>query len=98
VIILNLEDIASFCEFRDCEISLGGPQIGFIHLNGNGVKYNYNYDRFLSLSELSALAKPADVLKQAAIFKIRRGGQVRELSRAEFEMELQDFQQKAGIA
>jgi hypothetical protein len=95
---VTLEDIASFCEFKDCEVSLGDPGIGFIHVNGNGVKYNYNYDRFISLRELSALVKPTDLLGQATLFKVRRGGQVRELSRADFEAELQDFRQKVGIA
>jgi hypothetical protein len=95
---LTLEDIASFCEFRDCEVSLGDPQTGFIHINGNGVKYNYNYDRFISLRELSGLPKPLDVLGQASLFRVRRGGQVRDLSRADFEAELRDFRQKVGIA
>lgn len=88
-----LEDIASFCEFKDCEISLGDPDAGFIQINGNGLKRDaYTYGRFNMLTEVAHLASPKQVLDKASVFKIRRGGTEKTLSRQEFQEELEHFQ------
>ena len=92
-----IEDIASFCEVRDCEINLGDSQVGFIQIDGNGLKRLNNYHRYLSLNELSAFPSADKVVKQASIFTIRRGQETETLSRAQFERELEDFRRKAGV-
>ncbi|HUG42911.1 MAG TPA: hypothetical protein VMN76_01610 [Acidobacteriota bacterium] len=95
---MSLEEIASYCEFLDCEVSIGDPDVGFIRVDGSGVSRRFNnYRRFLAHNELSGLPKPRKVLSQATVFRILRDGeQMRELSREEFEGELEAFQRKVG--
>ena len=92
-----IEDIVNFCEVKDCEINLGDPQVGFIQIDGSGFKRLNNYHRYLSFNELSAFPFPDRVVKQASIFTIQRGQETETLDRAQFERELEDFRQKAGI-
>lgn len=92
-----IEEITSFCEFKDCEINLGDPQVGFIQIDGSGIKRLNNYHRYFSLNELSAFPSPDRVVKQASIFTIQRGQETETLDRAQFERELKDFRLKAGI-
>ena len=92
-----IEDIFDFCEVKDCEINLGDPQVGFIQIDGSGLKRLNNYHRNLSHNELSAFPYPDRVVKQASIFTIQRGQETETLDRAQFERELEDFRRKAGI-
>ncbi|MDA2937700.1 hypothetical protein MYX75_05485 [Acidobacteria bacterium AH-259-A15] len=94
---MTIEDIANFCEFKDCEVSLGDPVVGFIQIDGTGVKRPNNFQRYLSFHELSALASPKKVLGKASTFKVQRGNEVQAFNRKEFKRELEAFQQKVGI-
>ncbi len=94
---LIIEDIVNFCEVKDCQINLGDPQVGFIQIDGSGLKHLNNYQRYLSLNELSDFPSPDRVVKQASIFTIQRGQETETLDRAQFERELKDFRLKAGI-
>ena len=96
---MSIEEIASFCEFRDCEVSFGDPDVGFVRVNGSGVAKRFNnYRRFLAHNELSGLPKPRTVLLEATVFRSQRDKeQIRELNREEFERELEDFQHRVGI-
>ena len=35
---MTVEEIADFCEFKDCRVSAGAPQTGFIHIDGTGLE------------------------------------------------------------
>ena len=95
---MTIDEIASFCEFRDCKVSAGHPEHGFIHLDGTGLEdRSYTYGRFHMLSEVASLPSPRQVLEHADTFKVTRGAQTRTLTREEFESELRDFQRKAGV-
>jgi len=90
---MELEEIASFCEFRDCEISIGDPDTGFVQIDGNGLKRNtYTYGRFNMLTEVAHLASPKRVLSQASVFRVKRGATENTLTREEFLSELEHFQ------
>ena len=93
---MTLEDIANYCEFKDCQISLGSPETGFVRLDGNGLQKANNYRRFLSLNELAAAPSPKKVLEAAQVFKVRRGEEESSLSREEFEAELRKFAALVG--
>ena len=97
---MTIDDIANFCEFKDCSVAFGSPDIGFIQVNGIGVTTRFNnYRRFLAHHELGSLAPPRKVLEKATVFRIQREGgeDLRELSREEFEQELNIFREKVGI-
>ena len=92
-----IEDIVSFCQVKDCQINLGDPQVGFIQIDGSGLKRLNNYHRYLSLNELSAFPSPDRVVRLASLFTIQRGQETQTLDRAQFERELEDFRRKAGV-
>lgn len=97
---VTIDDIANFCEFKDCTVVFGSPDIGFIQVDGIGVTTRFNnYRRFLAHHELGSLAPPRKVLERATRFRIQREGgeELRDLSREEFERELKEFQEKVGI-
>lgn len=96
---VTLDEITNFCEFKECTVSLGDPEAGFIRVDGNGVQTRFNnYRRFLAHHELAALPSPKQVLEKATVFRIEENGQTRTLSREEFQAELQAFQEKVGMA
>jgi hypothetical protein len=94
---LIIEEIASFCKFKKCEVRLGNPAAGFIEIDGSGPKHLHNYGRYLAHNELAALPSPREVLEKASIFKIEHGLEVQTLDRQQFEQELENFRQKVGI-
>lgn len=95
---LTIDQIADFCEFKDCTVTLGDPEAGFIHVDGTGRRRPYNYGRFLSFRELGAEPlRNSEVVERATVFKIRRGSDERVLNRHEFETEWEDFLRKAGV-
>lgn len=93
---MKIRDLADFCEFKDCDVALGDPEVGFIRVDGTGVKHQYNYNRYLAHNELS-LPSPQRVLDKASIFKVQVGDEARVLSREEFQKELQSFLEKVVI-
>jgi hypothetical protein len=93
---VTIEDVADYCEFKDCAISLGSEEAGFIDVDGGGYRRRYNYDRFLSLNELSALPSPRQVMQKAASFTVKRAAVTVVLSREEFERELRRFRAQVG--
>lgn len=93
---MTIQDIADFCEFKDCEVSLGDPEVGFIPVDGTGVRRQYNYNRYLAHNELSGLPSPRRVLDKASVFKVRTGDQVQVFDREQFQRELQAFLEKVG--
>ncbi|HLV00604.1 MAG TPA: hypothetical protein VKZ59_05020 [Acidobacteriota bacterium] len=97
---MTIDDIANFCEFKDCSVVFGNPEIGFIKVDGVGVATRFNnYRRFLAHNELAALASPRKVLQEATVFRIQSEGgeELRVLNREEFEQELREFQEKVGV-
>ncbi|MEE8583711.1 MAG: hypothetical protein V3T83_02550 [Acidobacteriota bacterium] len=88
---MTVEEIADYCEFKNCQIRLGDPATGFIRIDGNGVQEASNYGRFLSLNELAAAPSPRKVVESATVFKVRHVGGERSLARQEFEAEYQRF-------
>lgn len=95
---LTIEQMADFCEFKDCAVTVGDPETGFIDIDGTGRRRPYNYGRFLSFRELGAEPlRTSEVVDRATVFKIRRGSEERVLNRQEFETELQDFLRKVGV-
>lgn len=97
---VTIDDIANFCEFKDCSVVFGSPEIGFVQVDGIGVTTRFNnYRRFLLHHELGSLASPRKVLQEATVFRIQREGgeELRDLSREEFEQELREFQERVGI-
>ena len=95
---MNIDEIADFCEFTDCEVSFGGSEAGFVTVNGRGIKLKFNnYRRFLAQHELAALPTPEQTLKAATVFRVHRQEGTQELTRAEFEEQLRKFQRLAGV-
>lgn len=88
---MTVSELANFCQFKGCEISLGSPESGFIHVTGEGRYRSPNYGRFLALNELASAAPIEQVVQGASTFKIHRGQEVTALSREEFEKEYQRF-------
>lgn len=88
---MTVDEIANYCEFKDCQVTLGDPAAGFIRIDGNGVRKASNYNRFLSHNELAAAPSPRKVLDSATVFKIRRGDADQQLTRPEFEADYQRF-------
>lgn len=96
---MTIGEIASYCEFLDCRVSLGDPQVGFIQIDGTGVlNHSYTFGRFNMLHELAGLPDSRDVIQKATLFKVSLGDSERSLSREEFSAELSTFQKKVGIA
>ena len=94
---MDLNDIANYCEFTNCTVTLGSADGGSIDVDGGGVTGSFNaYRRFLAHHEMSALSSPAHVLKAADRFTIVREGESTDLSRVDFEMELRRFQDLVG--
>ncbi|HSR66538.1 MAG TPA: hypothetical protein VLU25_01230 [Acidobacteriota bacterium] len=86
---MTIDDIANYCEFKDCQVSLGSPEAGFIHVDGYGlVRNTYNYRRFLALNELGALSSPDQVVEAAQTFKIKDARGERSLDRQAFQTEM----------
>ena len=88
---LTIDEVANFCEWKDCRVTVGDAELGFVHIDGRGVNQSSNYRRFLSLNELAALPSPKDVVEKATLFKIEHGGEQRSLSRDEFRSEYEKF-------
>ncbi len=94
---MTIEDIANYCEVKDCRVSLGSSEAGFITIDGTGVTGRFNnYRRFLRFHELQALPEPRRLLAAATTFTIEDGGEPRELDRAQFQQELKRFQDLVG--
>ena len=88
---MTVSELANYCQFKGCEISLGSPEKGFVHINGEGRHRSPNYGRFHALNELASSASIESVIQGATTFKIHRGEVVKTLSREEFEQEYQRF-------
>ena len=67
---MTIDDIANFCQFTSCQVSLGASDAGFIQIAGTGVERRPNYDRYLSFNEMSAFPSPKAVLAEASVFKV----------------------------
>lgn len=94
---MTIDEVANYCEFKDCTVSAGDPEAGFVHIDGTGVENrSYTWGRFNMLHEVSSLPSPRKVIEKASVFKIRRGASVRTLTREEFERDLAEFQSKVG--
>jgi hypothetical protein len=93
---VTIEDVADYCAFKDCTVSLGSQQAGFIEVDGGGYRRCYNYDRFLALNELSALPSPKKVMQKADSFSITKARGTAQMTREEFEHELRTFRELVG--
>ena len=96
--IVSIDDIASYCEVKDCTVSFGDSESGYVTIDGGGVtgKFN-NYRRFLMLNELSSLPDPHKVLEESKTFRVTSSEGLNTLSREDFEQELSRFQKMVGI-
>jgi hypothetical protein len=94
---VTIDDIANYCEVKDCQVSLGSAEAGYIRIDGNGLMTrDNNYRRFLALREMASLPNPTAVLAAADAFTVDRGVAARTLGRADFESELRRFQELVG--
>ena len=94
---MRTDDIADYCELKACAVSFGHPDIGFVTIDGLGVRRRFNnYRRFLDLNELASLPNPSEVLEKATVFRIQNDREPRTLDRAEFERELERFRELIG--
>jgi len=93
---MTIEDVADYCEFKDCAVVLGDPSVGFVSVDGGGYQKRNNFSRFLSFNELSALPSPNKVLEKATTFRIQLPGGENVLTREQFEQELSAFRKKVG--
>ena len=91
---MKLKDIANFHEFTACQIKLGGSEVDFIWSGGSGLQQRQNYNRYLSLNQLSALPSSNDVLNQASTFKLQQERETQVLDLAEFEEKRKRFHQR----
>ncbi len=94
---MTIDEIADFCQFTSCQVTLGASDAGFIQIAGTGIERRVNYDRYLSFNEMSALPSPKAVLAEASVFKVHQGDTERTLDREQFQQELKAFQKKVGI-
>lgn len=95
---MTIEDIASFCEFLNCRVSVGHPDYGFIHIDGTGIEsHSYTYGRVNMFNEAASQASPRDVLENADTFVVARRNESQTLNRTQFVRELEEFQRKTGI-
>ena len=89
---MSIEEITNYCRIMGCTVSFGDSEIGFVHIDGNGVREKtHNYRRFLAHNELSELTAPAAALQAATIFRIQYDDQIEELSRDKFQEALDLF-------
>ncbi len=88
---MTIDEIADYCEFKGCTVALGDPDVGFIHVDGRGLRRSNNYGRLLAMHELGAVASPSAVLEAASVFKVRRGEDVQALTRDAFEIDHRKF-------
>ena len=93
---MTIEDVADYCEFKECAVLLGDPNVGFISVDGGGYQKRNNFARFLSLNELSALPSPKKVLEKATSFRVQLPKGETAMTREEFEGELSAFRKKVG--
>ena len=70
LVAMTLEEISDYCRLRDCQVRLGSSDTGFILVSSGGLEQANNYGRFLALSELRGLPSPADVIRQAELFRV----------------------------
>ena len=94
---MTLEEISDFCRLRDCEVRLGSSGTGFILVSSGGLERSNNYGRFLALSELRGLPSPAEVVRQAEVFRVDGPEGSRELDREAFRRELENLLRKVGL-
>ncbi len=95
---MTVDDIANFCQYKDCKVSAGDPETGFIQIDGTGLESRaYTWGRFSMLHEVNALPNPAKALAGATIFRISKEDSTTALNREEFEKLLEEFQAKVGV-
>jgi hypothetical protein len=94
---MTLEEISDYCRLRDCQVWLGSSDAGFILVSSGGLERSNNYGRFLALSELRGLPSPADVIRQAELFRVDGPERRRDLNREAFQRELEDLLRKVGL-
>lgn len=94
---MTVDDIANYCEVKDCQVTFGDAETGFVRVDGTGVTGPYNnYRRFLAHHELSALPNPDKVLAATTTFVVEANCNRQSLSREDFEVDLKRFQELAG--
>ncbi len=93
---MTIEDIANYCQFKGCRAIVGSPDVGFVHIDGDGVSRSANYGRFHMLNELASQPVDSEVVANASIVKIEGDGDVRQLTPEEFESEYLRLQALIG--
>ena len=94
--IVTVNEIASYCAFKNCRVWVGSPQAGFVEIGGRGVaRPSYTYGRFQMLSEVLP-ASAEQVVAAATVFKVQGPDRTRELDRAGFQSELEEFRRKVN--
>ena len=91
---MSIDDIANYCEVKDCQVSFGDAGSGFVRVDGTGiVRSCNNYRRFRGHFELAALPDPQEALNRATLFRIEEQDAGRNLTRSEFEQEIRRLQE-----
>ncbi len=94
---MTIDDIANFCQYKDCKVSAGAPETGFVHIDGTGVQSRaYTWNRFSMLHEVNAIPNPTKALANASVFRVTKEDSTTALNREEFERLLEEFQAKVG--
>ncbi len=93
---MTIDEIADFCQFTGCRITLGSADAGFIRIAGTGVEQRANFSRYLAFNEMAALPSPRAVLTEASVFKVHQDEEERTLDRQQFQTELDTFKRKVG--
>lgn len=95
---MTTEEIANYCEIKNCSVTFGSSEGGFVRIDGTGVTGRFsNYRRFLAHNELASLPEAEKVLGSATVFRVESATGTRELSPGEFEAELTRLLQLAGV-
>lgn len=90
---MTIDEILNYCEVRDCRVSAGGPEIGFVHFDGSGqLRGSQTYGRFNMLNEIAHATSPKKAVQEATVFVVEREGNRETFSREDFQKELERFQ------
>ena len=90
---MTISEIANYCQFKNCRVTLGNEKVGYILVDGEGRKESSNYRRFLEFNELSASPRPEAVLAGATVFKVQRHDGEKTFTRDQFEEECRRFEE-----
>jgi len=95
---VTIDEILNYCEVKECRVSAGGPEVGFVHFDGSGqLTGSQTYVRFNMLNEIAHAASPRKAVEEATVFVVEREGNRETFSREEFQLELERFQALVAV-